>query len=106
MYVNESALHDEVTQLIGYIEHQPDPISRLLAANLAKDDVVSRLLAIRDAAAYEARFQHSTREIEAATGLHPETLREYVKRHRAATQAPPPPKRAENRLLTALDASR
>lgn len=106
MYVNETALHDEVIRLVEWIDHDPDPISRLEASALALASITERLLKVRDAAAYTARQSYSNDEIEARTGLHPETIREYVKRHRAATGAPPPPRRATHRLATALDASR
>lgn len=106
MYVNETALHDEVMRLVEWIEHDPDPIVRLEASGLALAKISENLLRVRNAAAYTARHTYSNEEIEARTGLHPETVREYVRRHREATGAPAPPRRATHRLATALDASR
>lgn len=105
MYVKESAIHDEVSRLVEWIEHEPDPIARVLSAAVALRMVTARLIRVRNAAAYTARQTYSNAEIEGRTGIHPEVLRKWVRRHREATGAPPAPRRATHRLTTALDAS-
>ena len=105
MYVNDSAVTKEVDRLIEFITHEPDPLARLTYAITALRTATERLLTARDEAAYAARHIYSAREIEAATGLYSDTVREYVKRHRENAHAPAPPRTVSRRLSTALDAT-
>lgn len=97
---NAHAVYDALIALLDTIEREQDPVQRLDLYQYLTRLYADRVLAARNAAAYEARKQYTIDEICGHAEIDYKSVYYYAAQHQQKTGAPPLPKH------TGLDVSR
>lgn len=105
-YVNDASVRDATRLLLDLIASEPDPAVRLTLITRTLRDIRKDLTTARNEAAWEARQDYSTLDLERVTGVNHGAIHEWVKAHQRATGAPTPVSRRRRELSQAHDLRR
>lgn len=105
-YVNDAAVRDTIQALLDLITSEPDPAVRLTLITRSLRDIRRDLSMARNEAAWQARQDYSTYDLEAITGVNHGAIHDWVRAHQRSTGAPAPVSRRRRELAQAHDLRR